>query len=373
VINNLGDPRLVASRCAEAGAAIATLGVPPQRLEALAILLVDALRANPPAPPLRAEEEAALRDAGRLIARWTAAAAGDPADPVLWSAEIVEHDRRRADMAVLRLRTYLPYPCPPGMRAVVESPHVPGLSRDCWVGNLPNTDRTVELHIALHRADPVGAALVERTAVGDRVRLHLPVGAPVPLGIAEPYEFFGAADAHESSGPRRPSGTSGSPPSPFPRTGTSRSHSPFATTAASGSHSPFATDMPPGTSSEESGRADTHAGLAGRDRPLLLIAERDAIAPIAAALRALRSVVAPDVQCDITVYWPSAVERDVYRLADIAPAGTAVIRDRFTPDGRVWSGHTAFIAGTAASTANDADRVRRAGVPPEHTVVAAIG
>ncbi|WP_432968152.1 hypothetical protein [Dactylosporangium sp. CA-233914] len=292
LVNNLGDPRLVASRCAELGPAVAGLGVPPQRLEALAILLIDALRANPPAPPLRAEEEAALRDAGRLAARWAGAGTDDTAhEPAWWSAVVTAHDRRRADLAVLTLRTYLPYPCPPGMRAVVEVPRYPARHRTCWVANLPHVDRTIELHVPLHADDPIGADLVERTAPGDRVRLHLPVGLPALL--------------------------------------------------------------------------DT--------RPLLLIADRDAHAPIRAILAALRSAHPATPERDLTVYWPSTIERDVYRLADLAPPGTIVIRDHFNQDGRDWSEHTAFVAGTAASTTDDATRVRQAGVPAERTVIAAIG
>jgi len=159
-------------------------------------------------------------------------------------------------------------------------------------GQRPDTDRTVELHVAIHRDDPVGADLVERTSPGDRVHLHLPAGDPVPL--------------------------------------------------------------------------DDH-------RPLLLVAHRDAVAPIRAALTALRAVHPADTERNITVYWPSPVERDVFRLADLAPAGTVVIRDRFSADGRDWSGHRVFVAGTAASTAEDTARLRRAGVPAAHCVIASIG
>nr|BFE58593.1 hypothetical protein GCM10020063_031190 [Dactylosporangium thailandense] len=293
LVDNLGNPGAVAARCADLGPAITALGVPPQRLDALAILLIDALRANPPAPPLRADEEAALRDAGRLAARWTASgAAGAAHEPVRWSAVVTSHDRLRADLAVLRLRTYLPYPCPPGTRAVAEVRRLPGRRRECWVGNLPDTDRTVELHIPLHRDDPVGAELVERTAPGDRVTLHLPAGDPAPL--------------------------------------------------------------------------DDH-------RPLLLIADRDAVAPIRASLIALRTAIPAGTERNVIVHWPSPIERDVYRLADLAPPGTVVIRDHFTGDGRDWSEHTAFIAGTAASTAMDAARLRDAGVPLERIVTAAVG
>ncbi|MGI5241303.1 hypothetical protein [Dactylosporangium sp. CA-139066] len=297
---NLGDPRLTASRCADFGPTIAGLGVPPQRLEALAMLLVDALRANPPSPPLRADEEAALRDAGRLVARWLeSGAAGAAHEPTHWSAVVTQCHRRRVDLAELTLRTYLPYPCPPGMRAVVEAPRLPGRWRECWVGSLPETDRTVRLHVPLYRGDPIGAELVERTGPGDRLRLRVPVGEP--------------------------------------------------------------------------------ADLSG-DGPLLFVAHRDAVAPVVAALTALRASAPEPARRDVTVYWPTPVERDAYRLAGLAPPGTLVIRDRFpadgadaAADGRDWSGHRAFVAGTAVSTADDADRIARAGVPAARTVIAAIG
>ncbi|WP_426514295.1 hypothetical protein ACPPVO_28930 [Dactylosporangium sp. McL0621] len=89
------------------------------------------------------------------------------------------------------------------------------------MGNLPNTDRTVELHVPLHRDDPVGAELVKRTAPGERIRLHLLTGDPVPV------------DAN---------------------------------------------------------------------RPLLLVADRDAVAPILATFAALRSANDRATECNVTVY-----------------------------------------------------------------------
>ncbi|GAA2360897.1 hypothetical protein GCM10010170_056040 [Dactylosporangium salmoneum] len=83
-------------------------------------------------------------------------AAAARAEPTVWSAEVTRCDRRRADMSVLRLRTYLQYPCAAGMRAVVGVPRLAGRTRDCWVGNLPEADRTVELHVALHGATRSG-------------------------------------------------------------------------------------------------------------------------------------------------------------------------------------------------------------------------
>ncbi|WP_380029633.1 hypothetical protein [Dactylosporangium vinaceum] len=345
---NLGDPRLVAARCAELGPAAAALGVPPQRLEALAILLVDALRANPPAPPLRADEEAALRDAGRLIARWAEAgvdAAGH--EPVHWSATVTAHDRRRADMAVLTLRTYLPYPCPPGLRAVAGIAALPGRARECWVGNRPAVDGVVEVHVALHRDDPVGAELVERTRVGDRIDLYRPTGSPVPLDDDAPLLLIADRDAvgpiRAALTALRAARTATAGPATTPPDaagpGTARPGRAEPTTARPGSAQASAATGP-GHRAAGSGRDGS-----GADRR------------------------APDV----TVFWPAPVERDVYRLADLAPEGTVVIRDRFADDGRDWSGHAVFVAGTTAANTAVTARLRAAGVAPERLVVAGIG
>ncbi|GAA2360887.1 hypothetical protein GCM10010170_056020 [Dactylosporangium salmoneum] len=70
------------------------------------------------------------------------------------------------------------------------------------------------------------------------------------------------------------------------------------------------------------------------------------------------------------------MERDVYRLADLAPAGALVVRDRFGADERDErdsTGHRAFVAGTAASAAEDVARLVRSGVGRERIVLATIG
>ncbi|MFI5907831.1 hypothetical protein [Dactylosporangium sp. NPDC051541] len=367
---NLGDPRVVAARCADLGPAVAALGVPPQRLEALAILLVDALRANPPAPPLRADEEAALRDAGRLISSWVAAgAAAAVHDPVRWSAIVTGRERRRADMAVLRLRTYLPYPCPPGLRAALAVPAVPGRHRECWVANLPEVDRAVELHVALHHDDPVGAELVERTTVGDRVDLYVPVGSPAildghrPLLLIADRDAVGpiqaalltlrlaAATATAAAALAATATTTAAAASPAAAAaGTPGSSGTGTNTDTDRDRSPAAGSVTGGT---DAGSAGSHAGRGVGNRADL--------------------GVGVDTERDVTVFWPSAALGDADRLAALGPAGVVVVRDRFVADGRDWSEHCAFAAGSAAFAESVAVQLVAAGVPGERTVIANIG
>ena len=53
---------------------------------------------------------------------------------------------------------------------------------------------------------------------------------------------------------------------------------------------------------------------------------------------------------------------DLYRLADLAPEGTVVVRDRFTAGHEDWTAHDAFVAGDAASNAGAVARLLAAGV-----------
>lgn len=291
LVAHVDQPQVLAARCAELGPVMAQLGVVPQRLDNLAMLFVDMLRANPPGVVVRRDQEEAWATTGRLVSRWLADGATAAAhEPTSWSAPVIRHERRRADAAVVSVRTYLPYPCLPGQLAVVEGARLPGRWRRCWVGNVPAADNVVELYVVPHRADPAGTELVERTAVGDMLRLRPATGAP-------------AADPDSA-------------------------------------------------------------------RPLLVVAAADAVAPVRALLSALRS--GGDRRA-VTVFWPTSVERDLYRLADLAPEGTVVIRDRFTAGHEDWTGHDAFVAGDPAAVAGTVPRLRAAGVAADRIRTAADG
>lgn len=282
LVEHVDQPQVLAARCAELGPVVAQLGVASPRLDQLAVLFVDMLRANPPGVVVRRDQEEAWATTGRLVARWLADGAAAAAhEPANWCAPVVAHERRGAEAAVVTVRTYLPYPCLPGQLALVESPRLPGRWRRCWVGNVPAAGNLVRLHVTARAGDPAGADLVERTAAGDTLLLRPAAGLP-------------AADP-------------------------------------------------------------------GSDRPLLVVAARDAEAPVRALLGALRA--AADRR-PVTVFWPAAAERDLYRLADLAPEGTLLVRDRFTATaGGDWSGHEAFVAGDPAAVAGTVPALRAAGIP----------
>jgi hypothetical protein len=59
----------------------------------------------------------------------------------------------------------------------------------------------------------------------------------------------------------------------------------------------------------------------------------------------------------------AAVERDLYRLADLAPEGTVVIRDHLTAGHEDWTGHDAFVAGDPPAVAGTLPRIKAARDP----------
>jgi NAD(P)H-flavin reductase/hemoglobin-like flavoprotein len=122
-----------------------------------------------------------------LAADWTAAyglvaevmiAAADEAadDPPWYGAEIVEHERRTIDIAVLTVRPETPVPYVPGQSISLETDLRPRLWRYYSPANAPREDGRIELHVQAQDGGPVSMALVRQAGVGDLLRLGPPLG-----------------------------------------------------------------------------------------------------------------------------------------------------------------------------------------------------
>jgi NAD(P)H-flavin reductase len=92
---------------------------------------------------------------------------------------VVGHERRRSDLAVVRLRPFLPMPYRPGQYARVEVPAVPGVWRPYSLAGAPRRDNVVELHVRAKTETGVSGILVYHTRMGDRVRIRRAEGAMV--------------------------------------------------------------------------------------------------------------------------------------------------------------------------------------------------
>jgi NAD(P)H-flavin reductase len=101
--------------------------------------------------------------------------AQEPRLPPSWPAEVVGHERRGRDVAVIRCRPLTPLAFRAGQYVHVECHHHPREWRPYSIANAPRADGTLDLHVR-SRDGWVSAALVHRLAVGDLLRLGPPVG-----------------------------------------------------------------------------------------------------------------------------------------------------------------------------------------------------
>ncbi len=124
-----------------------------------------------------------------LAASWTAAydlvadvmirAAAEVSTPAWWEAEVVSHERRTRDVAVLRLQPRVPLDYLPGQSITLEMDLRPRLWRFFSLATAPRPDGVLEIHVQARDGGPVSSALVRQVAIGDVVRLGPPEGEMV--------------------------------------------------------------------------------------------------------------------------------------------------------------------------------------------------
>ncbi|GGQ50529.1 hypothetical protein [Couchioplanes azureus] len=154
------------------GAALAECGVAPQQLQLAGAALAEAMRAGMAANGWRQDFDHAWRSTWQHAYQWIAhGMVAAQYQPVTWTAVVVSHERRREDLAVVRLRPYLPMPYWPGQFARVEVPELPGVWRPYSLAGAPRRDNVVELHVRAKSLDGVSGTLVHRTQPGDKVKI----------------------------------------------------------------------------------------------------------------------------------------------------------------------------------------------------------
>lgn len=172
LVHHLDQPPLVVSGCGRLGAALAACGVRAEQLQLVGAALAESMRAGMPAGAWRQDFDLAWRSTWQHVYEWLRhgeVTAGY--EPALWTADVVAHELRRPDLAVVRLRPLLPMPFRPGQFARVEVPERPGIWRPYSLAGAPRRDNVVELHVRAKTHTGVSGTLVYRTEVGDRVRL----------------------------------------------------------------------------------------------------------------------------------------------------------------------------------------------------------
>jgi NAD(P)H-flavin reductase len=155
LVHRLDDPPAVVAGCGQLGAALA-----------------EAMRAGMAPGVWRQDFDHAWRWTWQHVHEWLVHGGTLVAyQPTVWDAEVISHELRRPDLAVVRLRPFLPLPWRPGQFARVEVDAVPGIWRPYSLAGAPHLDDVAELHIRAKTETGVSGTLVHGTRVGDRVRI----------------------------------------------------------------------------------------------------------------------------------------------------------------------------------------------------------
>ncbi|MDI6105777.1 FAD-binding oxidoreductase [Actinoplanes sp. NEAU-A12] len=172
LVHQLNEPPALVSGCTHLGAALTECGIQWNQLHLVGAALVEATRAGMSPSAWRQDFDQAWRWTWQHIFEWIVHGGTLTAyQPTIWDTEVVEHDLRRADLAVLRLRPDLPMPYRPGQYARFELPAVPGVWRPYSPASAPHRDDLIELHVRAKTQNGVSGTLVHRTRPGDRIRV----------------------------------------------------------------------------------------------------------------------------------------------------------------------------------------------------------
>ena len=106
-----------------------------------------------------------------------AAAQDEQHAPPWWEAEVVAHERRTSDIAVITVRPGQPYPFRAGQYASLETPWWPRVWRNYSFSCAPRPDGLLSFHGKAVPAGWVSNALVHRASPGDVIRIGPPGGS----------------------------------------------------------------------------------------------------------------------------------------------------------------------------------------------------
>ncbi|NGO72890.1 globin domain-containing protein [Streptomyces boncukensis] len=106
-----------------------------------------------------------------------AAAEDERHAPAWWRAQVVTHEQRTPDIAVLTVRPDAPYPFRAGQYTSIETPWWPRVWRHYSFASAPRPDGLLVFHVKAVPAGWVSTALVHKARPGDVLRLGPPAGS----------------------------------------------------------------------------------------------------------------------------------------------------------------------------------------------------
>jgi NAD(P)H-flavin reductase/hemoglobin-like flavoprotein len=176
-VRDMADPDRFATIMGQLGRDHRKYGVRAEHYDVLGRALVTALRRYSEGywvPELeRAWERGYAAMADAMLRGAQEAAATQPA---WWKGEIVAHERRCDDLAVLLVRTDRPYDYEPGQYASIETPYRARSWRTYSMATAPSADGLLEFHVRALPHGWVSGPLVWRAQVGDQLRIGAPMG-----------------------------------------------------------------------------------------------------------------------------------------------------------------------------------------------------
>ena len=172
IVWTIDSPDSLADYLAQMGRGHRKFGVKDRHYEPFLAVLVDTVRHFNGADwtdEIQAAWEAALGRATRVML----AAAEDDAtrQPPWWIGEVVQHDQRCADLAVVTIRPDQPLCYAPGQYVAVQVPRWPRVWRNFSIANAPRTNGLIDLHVRAVPGGMVSGSLVHNACPGDTLLL----------------------------------------------------------------------------------------------------------------------------------------------------------------------------------------------------------
>ncbi|MDX3215448.1 globin domain-containing protein [Streptomyces sp. ME02-6991-2B] len=176
----LDDPETLGEYLSHLGRGHRKYGTLPEHYPAVGECLIGALTRYASAV-WNDEVEAAWVRAYTVISQIMidAAAADEEHAPPWWRAEVVSHEPRTSDIAVISVRPEQPYPFLAGQYTTLETPWWPRVWRHYSFACAPRPDGLLVFHVKAVPAGWVSGALVHRARPGDVLRLGPPGGSMV--------------------------------------------------------------------------------------------------------------------------------------------------------------------------------------------------
>jgi NAD(P)H-flavin reductase/hemoglobin-like flavoprotein len=130
----------------------------------------------------RAQAEVGAAFAAAAAAMRAGAAADADRQPAWWTGEIIGHELRAADLAVLRIQPDNPFPYRAGQYLPVQVPRWPRVWRHYSLATAPRPGQPLELHVRAVSGGTVSSALVHHAQPGDTVLLGAAEGTMTAPG-----------------------------------------------------------------------------------------------------------------------------------------------------------------------------------------------